>query len=330
MSAAATPPHPHTPWALQAPRGPPSTSPGSRTLREAPPRPRPQASLRAAPNRTQGLPSSCHEAAGRGRRKGCAAEDGSLCPQHPPRAGAGGLQRAAPHGLPTGGRQRNGPPPPPWPTHHAERQLPEQALPPKSRIPGPGALPSTDRGEGQQGLGRWRGSEQTPTSPKPSPQASAQRASPLQASSPNPAHARGLQRDPRNLPPPPPPAGVPGAPAGQTRAPPAGSDILCTCARSPRANQPPTYRPTAPPRPAPPTPQAPGGTCGQLPEPHSHQGTLWTSPDSLPLLRDPRPHLHSAYQQGPSCNQGCRPALGGGGGRGMSATSPSTPTNPSS
>lgn len=103
-----THPPPHT-LALQAPRGPPSTSPGSRALHGAPPRPRPQASLCAAPNRTQGSPSSCHEAAGRGRR-GCAAEDGSLCPQHPPRARAAGLQRAAPHGLPTGGRQRNGPP----------------------------------------------------------------------------------------------------------------------------------------------------------------------------------------------------------------------------
>lgn len=58
---------------------------------------------------------------------------------------------------------------PPGPTHHAGRQLPEQALPPKSRIPGPGAFPSTDRGEGQQGLGHWRGSGRTPASPSSEP-----------------------------------------------------------------------------------------------------------------------------------------------------------------
>lgn len=146
-------PVPHLPTHLsiahqdEAPWGPSKPTPKGHVCQAqagslgdmAPPPPPPGTDLCGAPNHqlgpglagTQGSPSSCHEAAGRGRKSGACRRGQPRLPRGLlPRPVGRGLHKAALRGPPPQGSGQNrwplstAPLPTPRPTHHVKYQLP--------------------------------------------------------------------------------------------------------------------------------------------------------------------------------------------------------------
>ena len=145
----------HTPRALQAhPEGCPQQAQTRAPCTGLLPIHAPRGCLCAALNRTQGSPSSGHEAAGGGRRRGCAAEEGSLCPQHPLELGQAACRGLLPTPHPLeAGRGTGHWPPMAHPLCRASTPRAGSASKEQAFLD-PEPSQATDRSERQRGLGR--------------------------------------------------------------------------------------------------------------------------------------------------------------------------------